>query len=125
MRYLLIALALVVALLYSTVGLRLGYVTLTRTYMWNATGLNTYSLRTVEDGQRIGVTGSCEVRGGAVTIRLASPAGNSLAGQVCSGNDKRWALNVTGRGPAGIYRLTVDLEKFTGSLDLRETLAGK
>lgn len=125
MRYLLPALALVVALLYFTIGLRVGYITLTPTAMWNATGENTYTLRTVVNGQRAGMTGYCEVQSGTATIRLFEQGGRQVAGQVCSGSGKRWTLNAMGQGPAGLYRLTVSFDKFTGKIALKETYKGR
>lgn len=121
MRYFLTALGLLFALLYFTVGVRVGYVTLTRTYLWNATGKNTYAFRTLEDGQRIGVTGSCQVKSGTATIRLFNSSGAQVDGRMCTPAKQPWALEVMGTGPAGLYRLTVDFQKFTGNIDLRET----
>ena len=125
MRYLLMALGLLLALLYFTVGVCVGYVTLTRTYLWNTTGQNTYTFRTLEDGQRVGVTGSCQVKSGTATIRLFNSSGTQVDGRICTPAPQPWALEVMGAGPAGLYRLTVDFQKFTGNIDLRETLRGR
>ncbi|MGX9687291.1 hypothetical protein ACTQ9L_09100 [Deinococcus wulumuqiensis] len=129
MRVLFVALATTLALLYFTLGLRLGYVTLTETYLLHAKGTNTYAFRTLEDNQFVGVTGSCRVRSGRATVRLYGPQGNQLAGQVCqsggkSGENNEWSLNVLGGGETGKYRVVVDFDRYTGSINLKETRAG-
>lgn len=111
------------AVLYFTVGLRFGYVTLTETHLFNASGTNTYVFRTLEDRQQVGVVGSCRVSSGRATLRLYSPAGVQIAGQVCQKGN--WSLNVMGGGKTGTYRLEVDFEKYTGSINLKETRAGE
>lgn len=118
MRLLLVVLLLALTTLYVTFGLRLGYVTLTPTYMWNATGENKYTFRVYDENQQIGVRGSCTVRSGRATFRLISPGGTQIAGQVCP--QGKWGLNVLGTGDAGRYRLTIDLEQFTGMIDIEE-----
>lgn len=129
MRVLLMALAAALTLLYFTLGLRLGYVTLTETYLLHAKGTNTYTFRTLEDSQFVGVTGSCRVRSGRATVRLYGPRGDQLAGQVCqsggkSGENNEWSLNVVGGGQTGSYRVVVEFDRYTGSINLKETRAG-
>ncbi|MFC4636873.1 hypothetical protein [Deinococcus hohokamensis] len=123
MRLLLLVLALVVAAVYATFGLRFGYVTLTPTYMWHATGQNSYSYRTYEAKQVVGVQGSCKVSNGRATLRLYDPRGAQIAGQTCQKG--QWALNLSGSGAAGNYRLVIDLEKFSGMIDLKEVRGGE
>ena len=55
MRLLLMVVMAALAVLYFTVGLRFGYVTLTETHLFNASGTNTYVFRTLEDRQQVGV----------------------------------------------------------------------
>ncbi|GGR46405.1 hypothetical protein GCM10008959_04260 [Deinococcus seoulensis] len=118
MRFLLIALALVLTVMYFTFGLRFGYVTLTPTYLLNASGENRYGLNIYEDRAKIGVRGSCNVRSGTATVRLLDPRGVQVAGQVCPKGE--WGLNVLTSGPQGKYQLVVEFEKFTGVMDLKE-----
>ncbi|UBV41649.1 hypothetical protein LAJ19_08235 [Deinococcus taeanensis] len=118
MRFLLAALALVLTLMYFTFGLRFGYVTLTPTYMLNATGEGHYGFSTFEEGQHVGVRGSCSVRRGNVTLRLLDPKGIQVAGQICPKGT--WALNLLGSGPNGTYELIVEYRNFTGTLDITE-----
>ena len=125
MRVLLVALAAAVALLYFTLGLRLGYVTLTETYLLHASGTNTYAFRTLEDRQVVGVTGSCHVSSGRATVRLYNPLGKQVAGQVCErGTRDDWSLKVLGGGQAGTYRVVVNFDQYTGRINLKETRAG-
>lgn len=125
MRILLVALAAALAALYFTLGLRLGYLTLTETYLLHASGTNTYSFRTLEDRQFVGVTGSCRVSRGRAAVRLYSPLGKQLAGQVCEqGPRNDWSLNVLGGGQAGTYRLVVNFDQYTGSINLKEARSG-
>ena len=119
MRLLLVALALVLTLMYFTFGIRGGYVTLTPTYMLNATGTNRYSYQIYDAGQTVGVQGRCTVRGGTVTLRLLDAKGAQVAGQACPKGE--WALKLVAAGEIGEYTLEVDLNKFTGVLDLEET----
>ena len=51
-------------------------------------------------------------------VRLTDPKGSQIAGQVCPKG--QWALNVLGTGDVGNYNLTIDLEKFTGTIDIKE-----
>ncbi|MFC4425593.1 hypothetical protein [Deinococcus navajonensis] len=123
MRLLLLVLALVVAAVYATFGLRFGYVTLTPTYMWHATGQNSYVYRTYEPRQIVGVQGRCKVNSGHAILRMYDPRGVQIAGQTCQKG--QWALNLSGSGAAGNYRLVIDLEKFSGVIDLDEVRGGE
>ncbi|MDB5046374.1 MAG: hypothetical protein JWQ08_2424 [Deinococcus sp.] len=119
MRFLVVALALLVGILYYTVGLRFGYVTLIPTRMLNAQGENNYFFEVFEPGQAVGVTGTCSTSGGRAVVRLYEPSGTQIAGQACPKG--QWALQVVGKGEAGRYRLNVQLDHFTGVLDLKES----
>lgn len=118
MRLLVVVLLLALTALYLTFGLRLGYVTLTPTYMVNATGENRYTFRVYDQNQEVGVRGTCSVRSGRATFRLTDPRGTQIAGQVCP--QGQWGLNVLGTGDVGNYTLTIDLQKFTGTIDINE-----
>ena len=118
MRLLVAVLVLALAALYFTFGLRLGYVTLTPTYLFNATGENKYTFRVYDQSQEVGVRGTCKVSSGQATFRLTDPKGTQIAGQVCPRG--QWGLNVLGTGDVGNYKLTIDLEKFSGTIDIKE-----
>ncbi|GAA5514841.1 hypothetical protein Dcar01_03602 [Deinococcus carri] len=119
MRLLLLALAAAVLLLYVTFGLRLGYVTLTPTQLLNAQGQNRYTFQLYEDGKSVGVTGTCTARSGHATLRLLAPDGTQIAGQSCPRGT--WSLNLRGSGQPGLYRLLVDFDHYTGTMNLTET----
>ncbi|PTA69502.1 hypothetical protein [Deinococcus arcticus] len=118
MRLLLAALALVLTLMYFTFGLRFGYVTLTPTYMLNATGESRYGLNAFDEKQTLGMRGVCEVNRGTITLRLLDPRGVQVAGQVCPKGE--WGLNVLANGAQGKYELVVEYSRFTGKLDIKE-----
>ncbi|WP_029475622.1 hypothetical protein [Deinococcus frigens] len=118
MRLLVVGLGLGLAALPLTSGLRLGYVTLTPTSMFNATGENRYTLRAYDPDQAVGVRGSCKVSSGRATFRPTDPKGTQSAVQVCP--QGQWGLNVLGAGDGGNYTLTTDLEKFSGTIDIEE-----
>lgn len=119
MRFLVVVLALVVGLVYFFFGLRFGYVTLIPTRMVNAQGENNYVFDVFEPGQSVGVTGTCRTSGGRAVLRLYDPKGTQIAGQACPKG--QWALQVLGKGDSGRYRLNIQLDHFTGVLDLNET----
>lgn len=119
MRILLLALVAAVALLYFTLGLRFGYVTLTPTQLLNAQGQNSYTFELYDEGKSVGVTGTCAVRGGQATLRLLDPSGTQVAGQSCPKG--QWSLRLLGGGQPGRYRLLVNFDHYSGTLELRET----
>ena len=118
MRFLFVALAVAVALLYFTVGLRFGYVTLTPTHLLNAQGENKYAFELYEADKNVGVRGTCSVRSGKAVVRLLDPSGTQVAGQTCPKGE--WSLNLLGGGKLGVYRLTVEFDRYSGTLDLKE-----
>lgn len=118
MRLLVVVLALVLTLMYFTFGLRLGYLTLTPIYLLNASGENRYAFQIYDQNGTVGVRGSCKVRSGKATFRLTDPSGTQIAGQVCPRG--QWGLNVLGSGEVGLYHLSVELDKFTGTIDVKE-----
>lgn len=118
MRFLFVALAVAVALLYFTFGLRFGYVTLTPTRLMNAQGENRYAFELYDADKEVGVRGSCAVSSGRAILRLYDPSNTQVAGQTClKGN---WTLNLMGGGETGDYRLTVEFDRYTGVMDLKE-----
>ena len=119
MRLLVVALALVLTLMYFTFGLRFGYVTLTPTYMFGASGTNRYTYQIYEPNQTVGVEGSCTVRSGEVTLRLLDPKGSQVAGQSCPKGS--WGLKLVATGDPGRYTLEIEMRKFSGVMDLKET----
>lgn len=124
MRYVLGLLLAVLLVLYFTIGLRIGYITLSATYLFNASGTNSYPMDTKENGQKVGVTGTCNVKSGEATIRLINTQGQQLAGQVCRGGN--FSLNVIGGGgPPQVYTLEVIMKKYTGTLTLEPQIQGK
>ena len=123
MRLLLIALVAALALLYVTLGLRFGYVTLTPTWLVNAQGQNRYTLEVYEEGQRVGYRGRCEVQSGRAVLRLLAPDGRQIVGRTCQkvGDRGDWTLHLVGGRQPGRYQLVVDFDAYTGLLDLSET----
>lgn len=111
--------ALVLTLMYFTFGLRFGYVTLTPTYLFNASGTNRYSFQIYDEKQKVGVEGSCKVSRGQAVFRLTDSKGVQVAGQVCPKG--AWGLKMLATGDVGRYILEIDLQKFTGTIDIRET----
>ncbi|SMB91558.1 hypothetical protein SAMN00790413_01190 [Deinococcus hopiensis KR-140] len=106
-------------LLYFTVGLRLGYVTLMPTQLYNANGQNHYGFEAFEDNQSVGVTGTCRVREGRAVLRLLDPSGKQVATQTCVPGV--WSLQLTGYGQQGFYKLYINFDRYTGVMDLNES----
>lgn len=124
MRWFLAILVLGLAALAYFFGLRLGYVSLTPTYMFNAQGVNNYTYRTFDATARLILTGRCETRSGQVALRLFSPSGRQLASALCT-EGNTFALNLQGGGEIGFYKLTVDFDRFTGVIEINENRAGE
>lgn len=123
MRWFLIVLVLGIGALAYFFGLRVGYVSLTPTVMYNATGVNNYTYRTVEVSSRLILNGRCETRSGQVTLRLLSPTNRQVASALCSAGTS-FGLNLQGGGEIGFYRLTVEFDRFTGLIELVENRGG-
>ncbi|PYE54929.1 hypothetical protein [Deinococcus yavapaiensis] len=124
MRWVLVVLALAIAALAYFFGLRLGYVSLTPTYMFNAQGVNNYSYRTYDANARVILTGRCETRSGVVALRLYSPSNRQVASALCTAGNT-FALNLQGGGEVGYYVLNVEFDRFTGMLEIDENRAGE
>ena len=115
----LLAVIAALALLYFSIGLRLGYVTLMPTQLFNAQGQNRYGYEAYEPSQSVGVVGTCRVRQGRATLRLFDPSGQQVAAQTCVPGV--WALRLTGHGQQGFYRLVIDFSRYSGVMDLKES----
>lgn len=118
MRVLLVVLALALATLYYTLGLRLGYATLTPLYLLNAQGQTDYPFRLYEAG-KLEVSGSCQGRSGEATLRFLAPDGTELSAVRCPPGN--WTLNLSGSGAVGIYTLSVAYQHYTGRLELNSS----
>ncbi|AWN23668.1 hypothetical protein DKM44_10870 [Deinococcus irradiatisoli] len=118
MRVLLLLLALAVLALYLTLGLRLGYATLTPLYLLNAQGETDYPFRLYEAG-KLQVTGSCQGRSGVATLRFMAPDGTELSAVRCPPGN--WSLNLSGSGDVGVYTLSVEYQHYTGRLELNSS----
>lgn len=123
MRYVLLIALAIVAALYFTIGIRIGVLNISDTYFFNVTGQSSYKYHTYEAGQRIALTGVCDVKKGKVTLRFIDPNGTQLAGQECSTAGK-FSLSLTGGGQAGDYTLMANYKNFSGHLKLNETRFG-
>lgn len=124
MRYILGLVLMLVVVLYLTIGLRVGYITLSPTYLFNASGTNTYPMNTVENDQKVGVTGTCNTKSGEAVIRLFNAEGVQITGQTCTKG--KFSLNVIGgSGPPQLYKLEVVMKKYTGTLTLEPQIQGK
>ena len=118
MRVVLAVLAVALAVLYFTLGVRVGAATLTPLYLLNAQGQSKYPFRTYQTG-KLTITGSCQGQGGQATLRLLAPDGTELSAVLCrKGN---WSLDLNGSGEPGTYLLSVDYQHYTGRLELGAT----
>lgn len=107
--------------LYYFYGLRVGYVTLTPAWMANAQGVSKYSYRLLPADvgtSFVRVAGSCDARGGSVSLQMTSPSGQPVGSQVCQNG--RYSLGIKGSGETGDYQLTVTYQHYTGRLELIE-----
>ena len=121
MRYFWLLLVVALGALYFFFGLRVGYVSLTPAWMANAQGVSTYhyKLLPADVGTSfVRVAGSCDARGGQVTLSFTAPSGQQVGSQVCRGG--RYSLGLTGQGETGDYLLTVTYQHYTGRLELVE-----
>lgn len=119
MKWALLITAVAIAALTYFYGLRVGYVTLVPTYMYNAQGVSTYTYQTYPDGTKLGVVGICDTRSGQATLRLYDPSGKFVSGQTCVKG--RYGVSLGAREDAvGFYRLEIELDHYTGRLELDE-----
>ena len=119
MRVFLVVLVLAAAALYYFIGLRIGYATVTPLYLLNAQGESSYPFRLYEEDtavSKVQITGTCQGRSGLATLRFLAPDGTELSAVRCPPG--RWTLNMGGSGEVGIYKLLVDYQHYTGSLEL-------
>ena len=118
MRWALLTLILAIATLAYFFGLRFGYLTLTPTWMYNAQGENSYAYRVYSTDGQIILTGTCDTKAGQATFRLFAPNGRYLGGQTCPKG--QYNVRLKGGGEIGDYRLAVQLDRYTGKLELNE-----
>lgn len=122
MRYVILVVLAALAAWYFTTGIRLGIVTGGTVTMFNANGTSKYPFKTDGPNQQVGVTGSCNVQKGSITLRLLDSRGTQVAGQQCpKGN---WSFNLMSSGEVGEYNVEVQYHAFTGKLTLNETRKG-
>ncbi|MFC6590887.1 hypothetical protein ACFP81_01780 [Deinococcus lacus] len=124
MRVTLAFLALIIAGLYFTVGVRLGMVTLMPVQMFNAEGISNYKFSVPDSKGRVGVKGTCSVSSGKATLVLLDPKGHPLGGAECIRSAQPWAINLMGGGQTGNYTLQINYQKFSGKIDLKEQRGG-
>ncbi|WP_293914154.1 hypothetical protein [Deinococcus sp.] len=121
-RVVLAVLVLGLVALYFTIGVRLGYVTVTPLYLFNAQGQTSYPFRLYDEGKLV-VNGQCEGRSGLATLRFLSPDGTELSSVKCPPG--KWSLDMSGEGTKGIYTLVVDYKKYSGSMELNSSYKTK
>lgn len=103
-------------------GLRLGYLSLTPTWMYNAQGSNTYSYQLADTSGSLRLVGSCDTRAGQATLLLFRPDGARIDGQECVKG--KYSLNLQAKGNPGFYKLQVLLDHFSGRLEIAEDRSG-
>ena len=123
MQVLLAVFALIVGGLYFTVGLRLGAVTMMPTQMIAAKGSSEYSFRTNEEGNRVGVEGTCTATKGSANFYMLGTDGNIQQSASCVPGQP-WAIKVMAGGPPGMYHLKVEYKDFSGKIDISEKRSG-
>ncbi|MFC6617391.1 hypothetical protein [Deinococcus radiophilus] len=123
MQVLLALFALIVGGLYFTVGLRLGAVAITPTPMYGAKGTSQYGFRTAEQGNKVGVKGSCTAEKGSANFYMVDPKGQIQSSASCVPGQP-WAINLMAGGAPGMYALRVEYKNFTGKIDITEQRAG-
>jgi hypothetical protein len=112
----LVVIAVGIGLAYNFGGIKLGLVTITPARMWNAQGQVSFAYLNGNSG--VVVTGDCEAKSGNATLRLLDPDGLQVGGQVCPKG--KWLINgLTGNGKFGTYKLTVDYQHYTGSMNIK------
>ncbi|WP_420596983.1 hypothetical protein [Deinococcus sp.] len=116
MRVFLVILALAAAALYFTLGLRVGYATMTPLYLVNAQGESKYPFRLFEAG-KLEITGECVGQSGNATLRFLAPDGTELSAVRCPPGT--WSLKMSSDGQPGIYTLAVQYQHYTGHLEVK------
>ena len=118
MRVFLAILALALAALYFTIGVRLGYATMTPLYLINAQGESRYPFRVYPDSglANLSITGRCVGNKGSATLRFLAPDKTELSAVRCPPGN--WTLDMSSNGTPGIYTLSVDYQHYTGRLEL-------
>ncbi len=122
MRWAIIVLIVGLVALTSFFGLRLGYLSLTPVWMYNAQGQNVYSYQLADTSGSLKLMGTCTTRSGAATFLLFRPDGTRIDGQECVKG--KYSLNLQAKGTPGFYKLQVLLDHFTGRLEIAEDRSG-
>ncbi|WP_261663776.1 hypothetical protein [Deinococcus sp. Marseille-Q6407] len=123
MQVVLAVLALIVGGLYFTVGLRLGAVTMMPTQMYAAKGKSLYTFRTSEEGNRVGVEGTCLATKGSANFYMLGANGAVQQSAACVPG-RPWEIRVMAGGQPGFYHLQVEYNNFSGKIDLSEKRTG-
>lgn len=113
---LMLLLAAVIGLAYEYGGIKLGLVTITPTRMFNAQGTSSFSYLNGSNVNGVQVVGICRARSGNVVLRLTDPDGLQVGGQQCPKGE--WAINMSNKAKLGQYKLNIEYQHYTGTLDL-------
>ena len=93
MQVILVVLALIMGGLYFTVGLRAGLVTMMPTQMIAAKGEGNYTFRITEEGNRVGVKGTCTATKGSANFYMTDPQGRVQQSASCQPG-QTWGLSL-------------------------------
>ena len=118
MRVFLAVLALALVAVYFTMGVRVGYATMTPLYLVNAQGQSQYPFRVFDDSAsaKLTITGRCVGNSGNATLRFLAPDQTELSAVRCPPGN--WTLEMSTDGKPGIYTLNVTYQHYTGRLEL-------
>lgn len=119
MQVILVVLALIVGGLYFTVGLRAGLVTMMPTQMIAAKGEGNYTFRITEEGNRVGVKGTCTATKGSANFYMTDPQGRVQQSASCQPG-QTWGINLMAGSSPGLYKLRVEYNNFSGKIDIAE-----
>lgn len=119
MRVLLVLLAGAVLALYLTIGVRIGFLTVTPAWLWNANGTNAYTVAVRAERSRIVLDVDTAVRGGQADMQLVGPGGAAVwRASVASGRNivrRSFTLQAPSLGE---YRFRVNYLGTTGQLNV-------
>jgi hypothetical protein len=124
MRLILAVLIAAAALVYFTVGVRVGVLMATPVQVFRGNGVGSYAFRAVAGLNSVAVTGECQTRSGVVYLRLIGTQGQQLASSQCPKGT--WLIRLAAPGSNsddsqdGVYHLDVEYFNYTGRLDVRQ-----
>lgn len=122
MRVLLVLLAGAILALYLTIGVRIGFLTVTPAWLWNANGTNTYGIDVHAERSRIVLDVESQIRGGEVGLRLVAPGGRTVWRAEVS-PDRNLRRSYTIQAPTlGEYRFRAEYLDTTGQLSVSWTV---